>query len=115
MVGYSLPQAGDPALQVETQVQGDRPHLLVTAPSSSGEAVSVSAVTPDLSDATLTLSPTGPGRFEGDLRTDQVGSYLLHVTDSVGGVAKHSNTIGLLVPHSPEYRHPGTHAPPLTP
>jgi len=108
LVRYSLPQSGDPALQVETQVQGDHTHLLVTAPSSSGEAVSVSAVTPDLSDATLTLSPTGPGRFEGDLRTDQVGSYLLHVTDSVGGVAKHSNTIGLVVPYSPEYRNLGT-------
>jgi hypothetical protein len=37
-----------------------------------------------------------------------VGSYLLHVTDSVGGVAKHSNTIGLVVPYSPEYRNLGT-------
>src|SRR5260370_3905000 len=115
MVGYSLPQAGDPALQVETQVQGDRPHLLVTAPSSSGEAVSVSAVTPDLSDATLTLSPTGPGRFEGDLRTDQVGSYLVHVTDSVGGVAKHSNTIRLVVPYSPEDRALVTRTPTFSP
>ncbi|HEY4889656.1 MAG TPA: VWA domain-containing protein, partial [Candidatus Dormibacteraeota bacterium] len=79
MVRYSLPQSADPALQVETQVQGDHTHLLVTSPSSSGEVVSVSAVTPDLSDTTLTLSSTGPGRFEGDLPTDQVGSYLLHV------------------------------------
>jgi hypothetical protein len=108
LVRYSLPQSADPALQVETQVQGDRTHLLVTAPASSGEAVSVSAVTPDLSGATLTLSATGPGRFEGDLPTDQVGSYLLRVTDSVGGVAKHSNTIGLVVPYSPEYRNLGT-------
>jgi hypothetical protein len=70
--------------------------------------VSVSAVTPDLSDSTLVLSSTGPGRFEGDLRTDQVGSYLLHVTDSVGGAVKHTNTIGLVVPYSPEYRNLGT-------
>jgi uncharacterized membrane protein len=108
MVRYSLPQTADPALQVETQVQGDHTHLLVTSPSSSGEAVSVSAVTPDLSDTTLTLSSTGPGRFEGDLPTDQVGSYLLHVTDSVGGAVKHTNTIGLVVPYSPEYRNLGT-------
>jgi hypothetical protein len=108
IVSYSLPQSGDPALQVETQVQGDHTHLLVTAPSYSGASVSVSAVTPDLSDATLTLSSTGPGRFEGDLRTDEVGSYLLHVTDSVGAVVKHTNTIGLVVPYSPEYRSLGT-------
>jgi uncharacterized membrane protein len=108
MVRYSLPQSADPALQVETQVQGDHTHLLVTSPSSSGEVVSVSAVTPDLSDSTLTLSSTGPGRFEGDLPTDQVGSYLLHVTDSAGGAVKHTNTIGLVVPYSPEYRNLGT-------
>jgi uncharacterized membrane protein len=114
IVRFSLPQSGDPALQVETQVQGDHTHLLVTAPSYSGASVSVSAVTPDLSDATLILSSTGPGRFEGDLRTDQVGSYLLRVTDSVGGVAKHSNTIGLVVPYSPEYRDLGTDTATLT-
>jgi hypothetical protein len=114
VVRYSLPQSGDPALQVETQVQGDHTHLLVASPSSSGEAVSVSAVTPDLSDSSLTLSSTGPGRFEGDLRTDQVGSYLVHVTDSVGGVVKHTTTIGLVVPYSPEYRNLGTDTTTLT-
>jgi uncharacterized membrane protein len=108
IVRYSLPQSADPALQVETQVQGDHTHLLVTSPGSSGEAVSVSAVTPDLTDTTLALSSTGPGRFEGDLRTDQVGSYLVHVTDSVGGTVKHASTIGLVVPYSPEYHNLGT-------
>jgi uncharacterized membrane protein len=108
VVRYSLPQTGDPALQMETQVQGDHTHVLVTAPAFSGASVSVSAVTPDLSDTGLTLASTGPGRFEGDLPTDQVGSYLLHVTQSVGGVTKHTNTFGLVVPYSPEYRDLGT-------
>ncbi|HEY5034978.1 MAG TPA: VWA domain-containing protein [Candidatus Dormibacteraeota bacterium] len=108
IVRYSLPQAGDPALQVEAQVQGDHTHLLVTSPSASGSAVSVSAIAPDLSNLDLTLSSTGPGRFEGNLPTDQVGSYLLHFTDSVGGAVKHTNTIGLVVPYSPEYRNLGT-------
>jgi hypothetical protein len=108
IVHYSLPQAGDPALQVETQVQGDHTHVLVTAPTYSGAGVVVSAVTPDLADKELTLASTGPGRFEGDLPTDQVGSYLLHVTQSAGGVVKHTNTFGLVVPYSPEYRDLGT-------
>jgi hypothetical protein len=108
IVRYSLPQSSDPALQVETQVRGDHTHLLVTSPGVSGEAINVSAVTPDLTDTALTLSSTGPGRFEGDLRTDQVGSYLLHITDSVGGAVKHASTIGLVVPYSPEYLSLGT-------
>ncbi|MHB8687037.1 MAG: VWA domain-containing protein [Candidatus Dormibacteraceae bacterium] len=114
VVRHSLPQSSDPAVQVETQVQGDHTHLLVTSPGVSGEAVSVSAVTPDLTDTALTLSSTGPGRFEGDLQTDQVGSYLLHITDSVGGAVKHASTIGLVVPYSPEYLSLGTDTATLT-
>jgi hypothetical protein len=108
VVRYTLPQSGDPALQLETQVQGDHTHLLVSAPTDSGAAVTVSAVAPDLSDQALTLASTGPGRFEGDLPTDQVGSYLVRVSQSVGGATKHANTFGLVVPYSPEYRDLGT-------
>jgi hypothetical protein len=108
IVHASLPQPGDPALQIETRVQGDHTHLLVTAPSTSGATVTVNAVTPDLAGASLTLSPTGAGRFEGDLPTDQVGSYLLHVSESAGGVVRHTTTSGLVVPYSPEYRELGT-------
>ena len=110
IVHASLPQPGDPALQIETRVQGDHTHLLVTAPSTSGATVTVNAVTPDLAGASLTLSPTGPGRFEGDLPTDQVGSYLLHVSESAGGIVRHTTTSGLVVPYSPEYRELGTNA-----
>jgi uncharacterized membrane protein len=108
IVHASLPQPGDPALQIETRVQGDHTHLLVTAPATSGATVTVNAVTPDLADASLTLSPTGAGRFEGDLPTDQVGSYLLHISESAGGVVRHATTTGLVVPYSPEYRDLGT-------
>ncbi len=108
VVRYTLPQSGDPALHLETQVQGDHTHLLVSAPTDSGAAVTISAVAPDLSDQALTLASTGPGRFEGDLPTDQVGSYLVRVSQSVGGATKHANTFGLFVPYSPEYRDLGT-------
>jgi uncharacterized membrane protein len=110
IVRSSLPQPGDPALQVETQVRGDHTHLLVTAPVTPGATVTVSAVTPDLSNASLTMAPTGPGRFEGDLPTDQVGSYLLHVSESAGGAVRHTTTTGLVVPYSPEYRDLGADA-----
>ena len=110
IVHASLPQPGDPALQIETRVQGDHTHLLVTAPATSGATITVNAVTPDLAGTSLTLSPTGPGRFEGDLPTDQVGSYLLHISESAGGVVRHTTTSGLVVPYSPEYRELGTNA-----
>lgn len=108
IVRYSLPEAGDPTLQAEMQVQGDHTHLLVTTPSVSGSEVTINAVAPDLSDRQVTLASTGPDRFEGDLPTDQVGSYLVHVTQSAGGTVRHTNTFGLVVPYSPEYRDLGT-------
>jgi hypothetical protein len=37
-----------------------------------------------------------------------VGSYLLHVSESAGGVVRHTTTTGLVVPYSPEYRDLGT-------
>lgn len=110
IVRSSLPMPGDPALQVESQVRGDHTHLLVSAPVTPGATVTVNAVTPDLSSAALTMAATGPGRFEGDLPTDQVGSYLLHVSESAGGAVRHTTTTGLVVPYSPEYRELGTDA-----
>src|SRR2546429_6103209 len=110
IVHASLPQPGDPALQVETRVQGDHTHLLVSAPATSGATVTVNAVTPDFADASLTLSPTRPGRFEGHLPTDPDASVPLHITQSAGGVVRHTTTTGLVVPFSPEYRDLGTNA-----
>jgi hypothetical protein len=114
LVRYSLPAPGDPALQVETRIQGDHTHLLVTIPAAPGASVTVNAVTPDLEEKELVLSTTGNGRFEGDLPTEQVGSYLLRVTEREGGVIKHANTTGLAVPYSPEYRDLGTDLASLT-
>ncbi|HYM49181.1 MAG TPA: VWA domain-containing protein [Candidatus Limnocylindrales bacterium] len=108
LVQAALPAPGDPALVVETVIRGDRTHVLVTAPPLNGATVSVSAVAPDLGQRSVTLSATGSGRFEGDILTDQVGSYLLHVTESVGGALAHATTNGLVVPYSPEYRDLGT-------
>jgi hypothetical protein len=108
LVRYSLPAPGDPALQVETRIQGDHTHLLVTTPAAPGASVTVNAVAPDLQEKELVLSTTGNGRFEGDLPTEQVGSYLLRVTERESGVIKHANTTGLVVPYSPEYRDLGT-------
>jgi hypothetical protein len=108
LVRSSLPPPGDPSLQVETQTQGDHTHLLVTAPAVSGSTVTVNAVAPDLGEKEVPLASTGPGRFEGDLETSQVGSYLLRVTETAPAGVTHATTSGLVVPYSPEYRDLGT-------
>src|SRR5439155_18787149 len=63
---------------------------------------------PDLGDGRTSRSRTSPGRFGCDLPTDRVGSYLIHVRESAGGIVRHTTTSGLVVPYSPEYRELGT-------
>jgi uncharacterized membrane protein len=113
MVRASLPLGSDPSLQVETSVSGDRSHVLVTAAPAAGAGVAVQAIAPDLSVQQAVLLETAPGRFEGDLRTEQVGGYLLRVTESTPGGAGHATTTGLVVPYSPEYRALGPDLPTL--
>jgi uncharacterized membrane protein len=109
LVAWTLPLAGDPALQVETSLAGDQGHViaqLADAPPDSSVVASI--VSPDLRAIEIPLQTTGPGRFEGNFPAEQVGSYLLRVNASSGGKVQHAATAGIAVAYSPEYRYLGT-------
>jgi uncharacterized membrane protein len=109
LVAWTLPLAGDPALQVEASLAGDQGHViaqLADAPPDSSVVASI--VSPDLRAVEIPLLTTGPGRFEGNFPAEQVGSYLLRVNASSGGKVQHAATTGIAVAYSPEYRYLGT-------
>jgi uncharacterized membrane protein len=109
LVAWTLPLAGDPALQVEASLAGDQGHViaqLADAPPDSSVVASI--VGPDLHAVEIPLLTTGPGRFEGNFPAEQVGSYLLRVNASSGGKVQHAATTGIAVAYSPEYRYLGT-------
>ena len=65
----------------------------------------------------MTLSQTGPGRYEGTFDADQTGPYLVNVhrgEAAPNGPAPPSQTVSLVVPYSPEFRTFGPNLPLLT-
>jgi uncharacterized membrane protein len=112
----------DSQLVVNGEIVGGNGHIVVDLPSetlpTSGpinqQQAQVKIIAPDLSQQTVTLQPTAPGRWEGNFSTTQVGAYLLRVTwqarstSNTGSPSQLNTTTGLVVPYSPEYSSSGT-------
>ena len=114
--------------QTTVENRDGKGHLVVDAFSQSGgflnkAALTARVVAPDASAKPLTLSQTAPGRYEGDFDADQTGAYMINVRQApkepspslgAGGPSAPSQTVGFVVPYSPEYRTIGPNLPLLT-
>ncbi len=120
LVTWTLPPP-DSQLIVNGEVTAGNGHIIVDLPSGISPApglanqqqVQVRIIAPDRSQQTVTLQPTAPGRWEGNLPTTQVGVYLMRVTWQARGsankaVSQLTTTSGLVVPYSPEFNTSGT-------
>ena len=120
LVTWTLP-APDSQLIVNGEVTAGNGHIIVDLPTGISPApglanqqqVQVKIIAPDLSQQTVTLQPSAPGRWEGNFPTTGVGAYLLRVAwqarDSTNkAVSQLSTTSGLVVPYSPEFNASGT-------
>src|SRR6266702_1283367 len=119
LVTWTLPTP-DSQLIVNGDVANGSGHVIVDLPSgtpvdtSSQQEVQARIIAPDLSQQTITLQPTAPGRWEGNFPVGQVGAYLLHVTwqarsnNNTGSPSQLSAITGMVVPYSPEFRNTGT-------
>jgi uncharacterized membrane protein len=109
-------------LIVNGEIAGGNGHIIVDLPPEASptsgtvnqQQVQVKIIAPDLSQGTVTLQPTAPGRWEGNFPTTQVGAYLLRVTwqarssANTGSPSQLTTTTGLVVPYSPEFSNSGT-------
>jgi len=123
---WSLRQNTNADFQSTLDNQNGKGHLVVDAFTSAGgfangTKVVANVVGPDLSLKPVTLSQTGPGRYEGVFDADQTGPYLVNVHQGEAasalngsGPAPPSQTVSLVVPYSPEYRTLGPNLPLLT-
>ncbi len=112
----------DSQLIVNGEIAGGNGHIIVDLPSETSptsgpvnqQQAQVKIIAPDLSQQTVTLQPTAPGRWEGNFPTTQVGAYLLRVTwqarsnSNTGSPSQLITTTGLVVPYSPEFSSSGT-------
>jgi len=119
---WSLRQNTDADFQSTLDNENGKGHLVVDAFTSQGGFVNAAKITanvvaPDLSLKPVTLSQTGPGRYEGRFDADQTGPYLVNVhrgEAAPNGPAPPSQTVSLVVPYSPEFRTLGPNLPLLT-
>ena len=119
---WSLRQNTDADFQSTLSNDNGKGHLVVDAFTSSGGFVNAAKITanvvaPDLSLKPVTLTQTGPGRYEGTFDADQTGPYLVNVhrgEAAPNGPAPPSQTVSLVVPYSPEFRTLGPNLPLLT-
>lgn len=98
------------ALQPRVTLEGGVAKVTVDATSPDGQYlnglnVSAVAVGPDSITSTVTLRQAAAGRYEGEFAATEEGAYLLRV-GATGGEnnANLVQTLGLVVPYSPEYR-----------
>jgi Ca-activated chloride channel family protein len=115
---WSLRSSARADFQVTAADEGGEGHLVVDDFTAGGGFVNgaplqARVVAPDLTTKTVPLAQTGPGRYEGRFDTDQTGAYLVNVHQGDGQVVQ-SQTAGLVVPYSPEYRTLGPNLPLLT-
>jgi hypothetical protein len=66
--------------------------------------VSASLIGPDLQTQDLALPQVGPGRYAAEVELSQPGTYLVRLGVSEAGKAMGQQTLGLVVPYSPEYQ-----------
>jgi hypothetical protein len=119
LVGWTLPAPQVEGLTAQTRLEDDRAIIQVEAvePASSdvgqaGQAgrarnfldVSATLIGPDLQTTATLLPQVGPGRYAAEVELLQPGTYLVRLGVSQDGKALGQQTLGLVVPYSPEYK-----------
>ena len=79
-------------IEVNAQVQN----------SDLAEEIEVNVVKPDLTQQTMVLKPTAPGRYTGRFDGSDLGAYMLNFQINRNGETESIHT-GINIPYSPEY------------
>ncbi len=123
LVGWTLPAPEIEGLRAQANLVEDRAVISVeaTAPpsvSSDGRPrtghprnfldVQATLVGPDLQKQDVNLTQVGAGHYAAQIEAVQPGTYLVRLGVSEGGIALGQQTLGLVVPYSPEYKVSGT-------
>ena len=109
MLSWTFPQYDQGEWLVETSQEGGKGTVTLTlgddANLPQGE-LQVTVVDEELSKETLPLKAVAPGTYSAEFTADEPGAYLLQVSEVSGEEVLHSDTYGMAVSYSPEYRLP---------
>lgn len=106
-IGWCLPAISG-EYEITTNIIGSKCFLIVDVVSDSGQLrnfleLQAKIVKPDLSDDMVLLKQTGIGRYEGEFDVNQMGTYMLSVSEMANGKAKNWQNIGVVASYSAEY------------
>lgn len=113
LIGAVLPAPSTEGIAAEARMAGDAALVSVTAVDEFDRPldfldVSATVIGPDLSTQETKLAQIGPGSYQASLDLAEAGTYMVRVGAQVGDQALGQQTLGLVVPFSPEYRLGGT-------
>lgn len=116
LVGYLLPAPQVEGLVAQAQVEGGQAVIELEASDEEGrpwnflDAVAT-VVDPELASQEVRLEQVGAGRYEAAVEVSQPGTYLVRLGVNDGDRSLGQQTLGLVVPYSPEYRASGPNLP----
>ncbi|MDQ0337451.1 Mg-chelatase subunit ChlD [Caldalkalibacillus uzonensis] len=106
LVQWTLPQATPGGWTIETKVEGLTAKITVSLPSDRAMPGELEAVVIDdsLKRQAVPLKPVAPGQLQAAFDASETGTYLIHILQREGEHIVASETAGLSVSYSPEYR-----------
>jgi uncharacterized membrane protein/Mg-chelatase subunit ChlD len=109
LVGWLLPAPQIEGLTAEAELENGKAAIRLEALDEYGRPrnflnAQATIIDPDLNPLTVDLSQVGPGKYEAQVNASQPGSYLIRLGVNEGDQSLGQQTLGLVVPYSPEYR-----------
>lgn len=109
-VRWTMQQGSAADFDVSTTLDGNEGHVVIETGGDPDRAAAVGplvarVVKPDNTATELPVQQTGPGRFEGRFKLDQMGAYLVNLQAAAGADGKPALIrTGLTLAYSPEFK-----------
>lgn len=109
LVSWVLPAPQDEGLNTEVILEGSRVVFTVESVDDEGRPrnfleTEIALIGPNLEKQEAALSQKAAGQYQGSIDISQPGTYLVQVVQKADGEPVARQTIGVVVPYSPEYR-----------
>ncbi|MFZ5916746.1 MAG: VWA domain-containing protein [Chloroflexota bacterium] len=109
LVGWALPAPRVEGIEAGATLEDDRAVIWVEATDDAGRPrnfldVTATLIGPDLETAQVELAQVGAGHYEARVVISQPGTVLVRLGIGEAGELLGQQTLGLVVPYSPEYR-----------
>ncbi len=113
LVGWTLPAPQVEGIAAQATLKDGQAAVRVEASDEAGRPrnfleVSAALIGPDLQTVKVALDQIGPGRYEALVELVRPGTYVVQLGVREGDRPLGQQTLGLVVPYSPEYKVSGT-------